>query len=116
MPNLELVGANDTTEMLPASLTLRCLREQIFVLAKKHATEFRGSVQQSGILQFRRAIELCGQHVDITQQQTPGDGRRHMHIHVETDAHDRLPISRKRFRRGDSPASARSCSTCRRLR
>ena len=107
----ELVGVNDASELLATPLTLRCLRQQVIVLAEEHTAKLAGSVQQTGIFQLRRAIQLRRQNIHTPQQEPARDCCRHMHVQVEADAHASLPISRKRFRTGDSPACARSLST-----
>jgi len=52
----------------------------------------------------------------VLQLQAPRDGQRHMHVHVERQAHRDLAAVRSRFCRGDSPVTARSpfsSSSCR---
>lgn len=107
----ELVRIDYAAELLPIPLTLRRFRQQIVVLAEEHAAKLGGSVQQTRIIQLRRSIQLRRQNINASQQKPARDGCRHMHVHVEADAHASLPISRKRFRTGDSPACARSLST-----
>lgn len=109
--NPELVGENDTTKVQSDPLPPGRLGQQVLILAHEHAAKLRGSVEKFRVFQARRPIDLGGQHVHIAQDQTPRDSRRYMHVHVEADAHASLPISRNRFRIGDSPACARNRST-----
>ena len=107
----KLVSVDDASKGLPASLSPGRLGQQVFVLTEKYSTQRRGSVEEVRVFQPRRSIKLRGQHVHSSQEQTPRDGRRHVHVHVEADAHVSLPISRNRFRIGDSPVCARIFST-----
>ena len=47
--DLELVSINNAAELLPTPLALRCLRQQVIILAKEHAAKFCGPVQKTGI-------------------------------------------------------------------
>ena len=107
----KLVSVDNTAKRLSASLPPRRFGEQILVLAEEDSAKSRGSVKEVGVFQARRPIKLRGQHVHPSQEQPTRDGHRHMDVHVNANAHATLPISRKRFRIGDSPACARNFST-----
>src|SRR5439155_7143079 len=109
--DVELVAVNDAGEKLSDPLAPGCLGEQVFILSEEHTAKFGGSIEQIWVFQFRRAIKLCRHYIHTPQHESARDGRRHVHVHIEPNAHLSLPISRKRLRIGDSPACARSFST-----
>ncbi len=80
-------------------------RSKVFVFAGTEVYELEV------VFQFRRAVKLRRQHIHTPEHESARDRRRHVHVHVKTNAHVSLPISRKRFRIGDSPACVRSFST-----
>ena len=84
---------------------------EVFVLTEKHSAQLTGSIEQVRVFQSRRAVKLRRQHIHTPEHESARDRRRHVHVHVKANAHVSLPISRKRFRIGDSPACVRSFST-----
>ena len=67
----ELVGVNDPGERLTTPLAPGRLGQQVFILAEQHATELGGAVQQGPVFQLRCVVDLSGQNIHFTKQQSP---------------------------------------------
>jgi hypothetical protein len=68
--------------------------EQIFILGKEHPAQFASPVEQPRVFSLCCAVFLSREHLYSASSQAASDGARHMHIHVQRDAHP--PPSRAR--------------------
>ncbi len=108
-----LSSEDDAGERDAGTLAASRLGEEILVLAEENPTEVGGPVEKGGIRYAARAIFLSREHINVAGAEPSRDGCRHVHVHVQRDAHPTRPIFRRRLSKGVSPASARRRSTSR---
>ena len=104
----ELRCEDDAAEGNTAPLSLRNFNQQVLILREENPAQFCGPVRENGIFPSRRAVLLRGEHIDSPPTQAARDRARHMHVHVEGNAHC-IPSRSSNSARVDCPgASPRS--------
>src|ERR1035437_4592618 len=69
--------------------------EQILILGKEHPAQFASPVEQPRVFPLCWAGFLSREHLCSASSQAASDGARHMHVHVQRDAHPPPSLARK---------------------
>ena len=92
---LELGRVDDASEVDALTLPSRSLYEQVFVLGEEHPAQFARPIEQLRVFPSCCAVLLSREHIHSAPSQAAGHGTRHMHVHVERDAHPLPSLARK---------------------
>ena len=98
----QLVGIAQCGKGLVGPLSPPRFSKKVDIPGEQEAPQRACPVQKLGIGKANRAVLLRSPHVDAAEAQAFSDGARHVHIHVEADAHKSRPAARRRARSGDS--------------
>jgi len=83
-----LRGEKDARKMIARILPGCRDGEEIFIVSKQQSPERGGPAQQNFILRGACLILLARQDINTAGTQTIGNGRRDVHIHIDSQRHD----------------------------
>ena len=97
LPNrkFKLGSVDNACEVDALSLPSCGFYEQILILGKEHPAQFASPVEQPRVFPLCCAVFLSREHLYSASSQAASDGARHMHVHVERDAHPPPSLARK---------------------
>ena len=91
----ELGSVDNACEVDALSLPSCGFYEQILILGKEHPAQFASPVEQPRVFPLCCAVFLSREHLCSASSQAASDGARHMHVHVQRDAHPPPSLARK---------------------
>ena len=97
----QLVAVDHAGEFPSGLLPAGCQNQKITILGEDHSPEFEGPLQEPTIIPVGSPVFGDGQHIDLELPQSIRDGRGHMMIQIEGEAHWGSPAFRSFSLTGD---------------